>query len=296
MRIKKKLVSVLTSAACIISMFSSFNLIASSENEYTYGFMKYKINKDASNNSYITIIDCDENVSGKLVIPSKIDGITVKEIGACENGAAFTYCSKITEVQIPSTVTTICNSAFYKCSSLTSVTIPGSVRTIDDNAFLGCSLKTIKLKYGLRSIGGAAFWGNPVENIDIPRSVNFIGGYAFHKCGYLTSVIIRNPDCEIEEDIVGSNVTIKGYSDSTAKTYAKTESLTFSSLGAAPVIVNGDVNSDGVANLYDVIMICQYLTKSINLSYEQQDRADFNGNEKVDLYDAIGIAKFILKK
>jgi hypothetical protein len=59
---------------------------------------------------------------------------------------AFTGCTGLTSINIPSSVTTIGSSAFEGCSGLTSVNIPSSVTTIGNLAFSHCtSLKTITL-------------------------------------------------------------------------------------------------------------------------------------------------------
>ena len=56
-------------------------------------------------------------------------------------GALFNVgCERITDVMIPSSVTTIGQNAFGNCSSLTSVTIPNSVTSIGDESFCGCPL------------------------------------------------------------------------------------------------------------------------------------------------------------
>ena len=46
--------------------------------------------------------------------------------------------NEITNLVIPTSVTSIASSAFYGCSSLTSVTIPTSVTSIGSDAFSGC--------------------------------------------------------------------------------------------------------------------------------------------------------------
>ena len=52
---------------------------------------------------------------------------------------AFQYCSSLTSVTIPNSVTSIGSQAFYGCSGLTSVTIPNSVTDIYSEAFAKCS-------------------------------------------------------------------------------------------------------------------------------------------------------------
>ena len=51
---------------------------------------------------------------------------------------AFSGCSGLTSLTIPSSVTSICGGAFRGCSGLTSLTIPSSVTSIGDWAFNGC--------------------------------------------------------------------------------------------------------------------------------------------------------------
>ncbi len=59
------------------------------------------------------------------------------------NGA-FGYCTSLTSIEIPNSVTTIGDAAFYGCTSLTSIEIPNSVTTIGGLAFERCvSLKNM---------------------------------------------------------------------------------------------------------------------------------------------------------
>ena len=52
---------------------------------------------------------------------------------------AFSGCSRLTSLTIPSSVTEIGKSAFNGCSGLTSLTLPSSVTWISESAFDGCS-------------------------------------------------------------------------------------------------------------------------------------------------------------
>lgn len=88
-----------------------------------------------------------------VVIPSKINGVTVETIGH----GAFQK-SAVTSVTIPDSVTAIHDGAFANCSNLTNISIPNSVTSIGFSAFEHCtSLKSITLPSSLRSISEALF-------------------------------------------------------------------------------------------------------------------------------------------
>lgn len=73
--------------------------------------------------------------TGKVVIPSKIDGVPVTKIGArAFAGISLLRNSDITEVIIPDSVIEIGEGAF-QFRKLTSVTIPDLVIKIGDDAF-----------------------------------------------------------------------------------------------------------------------------------------------------------------
>lgn len=122
-----------------------------------------------------------------VVIPSKINGVTVETIGH----AAFER-SAVTSVTIPDSVTAIHDGAFANCSQLTNISIPNSVTSIGFSAFEHCtSLKSITLPSSLRSISEALFFGcSQLTTIHIPDSVSSIQSYAFYHCGNLETIRI----------------------------------------------------------------------------------------------------------
>ena len=106
--------------------------------------------------------------------------------------AAFSDCSGLTSLTIPSSVTSIGEYAFDGCSGLTSLTIPSSVTSIGESAFEGCSgLTSLTIPSSVTSIGGSAFFGcSGLTSFTIPSSVTSISYCAFLGCSGLTSFTI----------------------------------------------------------------------------------------------------------
>ena len=89
-------------------------------------------------------------------------------------------------------VNSIAVEAFSGCTSLTSVIIPSTVTDIGAEAFSGCtSLTSVTILEGVPSIGAKAFSGcTSLTTVTIPSSVTTIYGEAFYGCTGLTSVIV----------------------------------------------------------------------------------------------------------
>ena len=90
---------------------------------------------------------------GDVIVPSMIDGFPV----TCIGDNAFCYCTGLTSITLPASLTTIGYYAFSGCTGLTSITLPNSITTIGDWAFARChSLTSIFLPEGC-SIGEGMF-------------------------------------------------------------------------------------------------------------------------------------------
>ena len=115
---------------------------------------------------------------------------------------AFYGCTGLTSIDIPSSVTEIGRSAFSGCTGLTSVVIPSSVTEIGESAFSGCiGLTSIGIPSSVTEIGESAFSGCiGLTSIGIPNSVTEIGYHAFYGCTGLTSVEIPSSVTEIGDD------------------------------------------------------------------------------------------------
>ncbi|MDE6967314.1 MAG: leucine-rich repeat domain-containing protein, partial [Clostridia bacterium] len=100
---------------------------------------------------------------------------------------AFSNCSNIVNITIPTNTTSIGNAAFYKCSSIANITIPNSTTTIGSSAFASCSnLTTIHLPDSITNVGNGAFSDCiNLTNINIPNNLNNIGETVFYNCNKL---------------------------------------------------------------------------------------------------------------
>jgi len=117
---------------------------------------------------------------------------------------AFSGCTSLENIIIPSSVITIDYHAFSSCTSLKSVTFEegSSLQTIGSSAFSGCtSLESITIPNSVTSIGGYTFSScTSLENIIIPSSVITIDYHAFSSCTSLENIIIPSSVSSIGED------------------------------------------------------------------------------------------------
>ena len=104
----------------------------------------------------------------------------------------FEYCSGLTSITIPSSVTSLGGLCFSDCRGLTSITIPSSVTSLGNYCFDGCSgLTSITIPSSVTSLGEGCFSDcSGLTSITIPSSVTSLGGWCFQHCSSLTSITI----------------------------------------------------------------------------------------------------------
>lgn len=78
------------------------------------------IDPPGAENTYVEIADISPKPNGAYTVPSSILGYDVKGIGT----GAFADCTSLTEVTLPSTITSIGEDAFNGCDSLTTINVP----------------------------------------------------------------------------------------------------------------------------------------------------------------------------
>ena len=101
--------------------------------------------------------------------------------------------STVKTVILPLNLEAIPNNAFYQ-SKITSIDIPSSVVSIGVSAFESCTSLAgdLILPNGLQSIGSKAFYScsKLIGNLIIPDNVTFIGSEAFYGCSRFTSLTL----------------------------------------------------------------------------------------------------------
>ena len=113
------------------------------------------------------IIDGD-NVITDIVIPRKIEGCTVTEIGDYAFGIYGEYTNlaywypendnMFTSFELPNTITKIGKNAFFGCKKLIYINIPDSVNSIGERAFCSCTnLNAINIPSTVTTIGENVF-------------------------------------------------------------------------------------------------------------------------------------------
>ncbi len=180
---------------------------------------------------------------------------------------------------------------------ITELTLPSTLTTIDDYAFaFYLNVKDVQIPYGVTTIGNNAFSDcYKIENVVLPGTVKKIGNYAFSVCDSLNSITIPASVTEIGEKIAKAYtiVAIYGYTGSTAESYAKENGYYFFPLSNTV----GDVNEDGVVNLMDAIALNKYLAGVISLTDSQLVAANCNtadGTSNINDDDVTSLMRFVI--
>jgi len=133
------------------------------------------------------ILDCEEDLSGEVILPSTHDGLPITKIYS----SAFEDCSLITALTVPEGVVEIQSYAFNGCGSLAQITLPESLSVMGSSAFKDCSsLDNVILPDALTLIPSFAFWGcHSLQSIQLPANLAEFGYSAFSYCGFTSFTV-----------------------------------------------------------------------------------------------------------
>ena len=185
----------------------------------------------------------------EIIIPSKIDGINITQIGA----QAFSFEENISSVVIPSGVVSIGQKAFYGCEGLIMITIPNSVTSMGAEVFASCDVVTIYCEAVAKPDGWNAGWmvsGTPVvwdcNNNDVATDggiYTIVDGIRYKlKDGNATVV---KQSASIRTANIQSTIIYKGTTYSVTSIDGKIFSFNYSLVSV--VLPNGLTNISGYA-------------------------------------------------
>ncbi|MDR0603270.1 MAG: leucine-rich repeat protein [Bacteroidales bacterium] len=163
------------------------------------------ISVDANNPAYSSVDGVLFNKNQTLLHSypgGKIGSYTIPNTVTIIGDDAFRYCSGLTSVTIPNSVTDIWGmGTFEYCINLISVIIGNSVTILWGGSFASCTkLTSITIGNSVTRLGGYNFYNcSSLTSVTIPNLVSIIEGYTFYNCSSLTSVTIGSSVTSIED-------------------------------------------------------------------------------------------------
>lgn len=162
------------------------------------------VTKQLSNNNikigifYEDVKETDTNFcDNKNISYIKLDSTVTTIIGRGDFGlrkGSFSFCTSLTHIEIPSSVTYIFDYALSECTSLKEISLPSSIERIGKYAFFNCSsLEKIAIPPHVEYIESWTFAGcSSLKKITIFSSLGYIGYFAFAGCSSLEQILIPN--------------------------------------------------------------------------------------------------------
>ena len=108
---------------------------------------------------------------------TKLELNNIKEI----EHESFDSCDNLKEVKLNDSITCLKYYTFKSCKSLKKIHLPTSLKRIESCCFMNCE---------------------SLEHIDIPDGVTYIGIGCFDGCSKLKELVIKNKNCQINEEII----------------------------------------------------------------------------------------------
>ena len=179
----KKIVNILTFAAlllCLATRATAQDIVANG--------IYYNIISDTQVAVAPAIYEGINHYEGCIILPERVycDGVNY-DVAAIAPRAFWQ--SKVTEVQIPNSVTMIGDAAFADADQLTSITLPLGLKAVSRYMLAGTALSSVVLPEGVTDIGRGAFEDcTDLRTVFLPFSLKTIGERAFGYCVALNEI------------------------------------------------------------------------------------------------------------
>lgn len=148
-----------------------------------------------------------DGTSGTISL-SVLENLTLKSAVKFIGKSHFSPCfDTLKSVTIENGIVEIPPSCFSNCSKITEITIPASITSIGESAFSGTSLKNLEIPNGVQTIGKSAFSNTRLVSVSVPASVTTIGENAF-VAQATTNVTLNKKTNEISGSPWGATGTI----------------------------------------------------------------------------------------
>lgn len=153
----------------------------------TYDFVYQNLQFVITSSTTVKVVGPNTTPYGSWSIPSVAQGYIVTAI----DDYAFKNCTNLNEMEIFD-VQSIGKGAFSGCTGLTRIKLPTRLVAIKEDAFSYCSaLESLTLPISLLTIEAGAFVGcSSLPLVEIPNGVIYVGGAAFAYCSSLTTLVI----------------------------------------------------------------------------------------------------------
>ena len=131
------------------------------------------------------------------------------------------------------------------------------------------------------------------DNI-VPNTVNVVGGYVFEKYGTISNLLSR---LNADPENIYTIYSLDGLTNLTTGLVETKQQVKLNNVFVYDVVVIGDLNSDGEADIADIIKLSRHII-GIDQIYDQTliKAGDVNNDGDVDIGDIIKISRYILKE
>lgn len=134
--------------------------------------------------------------------------LTVTAIGNTESGWQQVFLTRVDNIILPKSITTIGDNAF-RYSGVKSINLPDGIKALGDACFKDCRLEEIHLPDSLKEIGAEAFEGLPLKEIHFPKGLTTIKREAFQGCQNLTEIDLPESLQTLDGDVFSGCLNLR---------------------------------------------------------------------------------------